>query len=312
MKLGFITPSFPKEKRVALLPEHIKNFRNDIIVEHNFGSNLNIRDIDYRNAGCQIASREDIFSNCDAIFSLKVILPEDYKYIRENQMIIGWTHPFGSGKNFMKDQAIPKSLIVVDLDNIHPTVYFKDKSKLINWISPNFVKDNSFNAGYSAVLHALISFGAMPDSNANIAILGSGNVSQGAFCAISKFSNNIRLFYRKTMNEFLDSVHSFDIIINGIELDSEGIHVLSLEDQSKLKKNCLIIDAAANAGKAIEGSINTNLDNPMYIRNDVYYYVVNNTPSLLYRQVSKSISKAFSENVYKKDVKIFKDLIMSE
>lgn len=310
MKLGFIIPNFTNEKRVALLPEHINDFKNEIIVEHNFGMTLGISDESYVAAGCKIASREEIFSNCDAVFSLKLIGEEDYKYLRKNQMIIGWTHPFGSGRKFMEDQATTKDLIIVDLDNIHPTVYYKNTSKLIDWITPNFVKDNSFIAGYSSTLHALLSFGDIPDSNKKIAILGSGNVSQGAFCAISKFSSNITLFYRKTMDEFISSCHTFDIIINGIELDKEGLHILTLEHQKKLKKNCLIIDASANAGKAIEGSVNTSINNPLYKKDNVYYYVVNNSPSILYRQSSEKISKAFSENVYNKDVKIFKRLVI--
>lgn len=311
MKLGFISPSFPSERRVALLPKHIDNFENEIIVEHNFGMNLDITDKEYEEAGCKIASREEVYSSCDAVFSLKLIGEEDYKYIRKNQMIVGWTHPYGSGKKFMEDQAVVKDLIIVDLDNIHPTVYYKDKEKRIDWIKPNFVKDNSFTAGYSAVLHGLISYGSLPSPASNIAVLGSGNVSQGAFAAISKFSSNIRLFYRKTMSEFIDSVHTFDIIINGIEVDKEGLHILTLENQKRLKKNCLIIDASANAGKTIEGTINTKINNPIYRKNDVYYYVVNNTPSILFRDVSEKISAAFSKNVYKKDVRVFKDLIMN-
>lgn len=85
MKLGFIISHYPSEKRVALLPLHVNNFENDIVIEHNFGLNLNIK--------------------------------------------------------------------------------------------PNFIKDNSFIAGYSAVLHALLSFGMIPDHNTNIAVLGCGNVS---------------------------------------------------------------------------------------------------------------------------------------
>lgn len=311
MKLGLIIPSFPDERRVALLPEHVNNFKNEIIVEHNFGMGLGISDESYEAVGCKIGSREEIFLSCDAIFSLKLIGEEDYKYLRKNQMIIGWTHPFGSGKKFMEEQANIKDLIVVDLDNIHPTVYYKNSAKRIDWIASNFVKDNSFIAGYSSTLHALLSFGDIPSSNTNIAILGSGNVSQGAFCAISKFSNNITLFYRKTMDEFISSSNTFDIIINGIELDKDGLHILTLEHQKKLKNNCLIIDAAANAGKAIEGSINTKINNPIYKKDNVYYYVVNNSPSILFRQASSKISKAFSENVYKEDVKIFKDLVIN-
>lgn len=308
MKLGFIIPHNPSEKRVALLPAHVNNFENDLVIEHNFGLNLNVNDEEYEKVGCKIASREEIFSDCPAIFSLKLILEDDYKNIRPNQMIIGWTHPKGSGKKFMESQSIPKNLIVVDLDNVHPEVFYKDKVKKIDWIKPNFIKDNSFIAGYSSVLHALLSFGIIPDESMKIAVLGCGNVSQGAFCAISKFSNNVTMFYRKTMAEFIDEREIFDIIINGIEVDKVNLHILSLEHQKSLKMNCLIIDAAANAGKAIEGTSFTTINNPIYKKEDVNYYVVNNAPSIFYKPASFKISESFSKNVYTRDVKMFKDL----
>ncbi|MBU3191370.1 N(5)-(carboxyethyl)ornithine synthase [Clostridium bowmanii] len=309
MKLGFIIPNYPDEKRVALLPAHVNDFENDIVIEHNFGLNLNIKDYEYEKVGCKIATRAEIFSDCPAIFSIKCIQEVDYKNIRPNQMIIGWTHPNGSGKGFMESQFNLKNLTIVDLDNIHPQVYYKDKIKLIDWIKPNFIKDNSFIAGYSSVLHALLSFGMIPDHSTNIAVLGCGNVSQGAFCAVSKFNNNVRMFYRKTMDEFIEERESFDIIINGIEVDKTGLHILSLEQQKGLKKNCLIIDAAANAGKAIEGTVFSNLNNPIYNREDVYYYVVSNAPSIFYKQASLKISESFSKNVYKRDINIFKELV---
>lgn len=305
MKLGFIKPNYPSEKRVALLPEHIKNFENEIVVESGFGEYLDIRDDEYINAGCKILTREEAFKTCDAIFSLKLIQPSDYDMIREGQMIIGWTHPTGSGSDFMEKQAIPKNLIVVDLDNIYPSVFFKNKKIDIDWIPRNFVSGNSFNAGYAATMHALMAFGMIPNSSTKVAVLAAGNVSQGAFYAISKIGADVRLYYRKTMDEFKEDIDKFDIIINGIEVDDSNIHIISLKEQKKLKRNCLIIDAAADAGNAIEGTKYTTIDNPIYKENDVYYYEVNNAPSIFYRETSRIISESFSKYVYKKDVKAF-------
>lgn len=189
-------------------------------------------------------------------------------------MIIGWTHPTGSGKTFMSEQGVPKELIIVDLDNIYPTIYYKNNKAEIDWIPPNFVHGNSFQAGYASTIHALISYGMVPNSNTKVAILAAGNVSQGAFYAMSKFGADVRLFYRKTMNEFKDKIEQFDIIINGIEVDIPNTHIISLKEQRRLKKNCLIIDSAADAGNAIEGTRYTTINDPIYKENDVYYYEV--------------------------------------
>jgi len=156
MKLGFIIPNYPHEKRVALLPQHIDGFDNELVVETGFGKTLGIDDAEYIKAGCTVGNRQDIFESCDAIFSLKLIQPIDYDYLRKGQMIIGWTHPTGSGMRFMEEQAIPKELVIVDIDNVYPRVYYKGKAFNIDWLKRDFIWKNSFYAGYSATLHGLL------------------------------------------------------------------------------------------------------------------------------------------------------------
>ncbi|MCG4734868.1 N(5)-(carboxyethyl)ornithine synthase, partial [Casaltella massiliensis] len=75
-----------------------------------FGEFLDIEDVEYEKVGCKVLSREEVFKQSEAIFSLKLIQPSDYDYIKKGQIIIGWTHPYGSGKSFMKEQAVPKEL----------------------------------------------------------------------------------------------------------------------------------------------------------------------------------------------------------
>lgn len=308
-KLGFIIPNYPHEKRVALLPWHIQSFENEMIIEKGFGKSMNIADDEYVEKGCKVMTREEIFKKCNAIFSLKLIQESDYKHLRKGQMILGWTHPFGSGSNFMKDQVIPKELIIVDLDNISPKIFFKNKSIDIDFISRNFIYKNSINAGYSSTLHALESYGLKPNSSTKVAILSSGNVAQGAFQAISLFNADIRMFYRKTMNEFINNIHEFDIIINGIEKDSNSEHIITLNSLKKIQKNALIIDAAADAGNVIYGTRFTTFTEPIIeIEKDVFYYCINNSPSIFYRNASQAISESFSKYVYKRDIEIFYSL----
>lgn len=309
MKMGFIRPNYPNEKRVALLPEHINNFDNELVIETMFGEYLDIADSEYERKGCIIKSRDEVFAECDTIFNLKLIQPSDYDRIRRGQMIIGWTHPTGSGIDFMKLQAIPKELVIVDLDNIYPYIFYNSKKIIISFLKPNFIWRNSFNAGFSSTLHAIISMGIIPDSNTKVAVLSSGNVAQGALKAISMFNCDTRLFYRKTMDLFYDSISEYDIIINGIEIDDDNSHIITKDQLAKIKSGCLILDAAADAGRAIEGTRYTTIGNPIYLEKDKYFYEVNNSPSIFYRETSRVISSVFSELIYKNDVKQFWDLL---
>ncbi len=128
MKIGFIIPNYPFERRVAILPKQVEECPNEIIIEKGFGATMDIDDQEYIDAGAKIMPRSEIFTQCKIIFSLKLIQPSDYDLIREGQIIVGWTHPTGSGKEFMKNQATPKKLVMIDLDNIYPSVYYGGKA----------------------------------------------------------------------------------------------------------------------------------------------------------------------------------------
>ena len=119
---------------------------------------LDIEDNAYKEVGCLIASRAEVFAKSDAIFSLKLLQPVDYPSIKVGQLIIGWTHPHGSGKNFMNDQAFPKDLVVVDLDNNFPGIFYKNEVISAN-IPKGLFYRNSFYAGLAGVIHAFTSYG---------------------------------------------------------------------------------------------------------------------------------------------------------
>ncbi len=308
MNIGFIIPHYPFEKRVALLPDDIEGFQDIIWIESGFGKLMDIPDEQYEKKGCHIATRTEIFNNCDTIFSLKLLQPDDYELLRHGQMIIGWTHPTGSGANFMQDQVIPKHLIIVDLDNTYPRIFKDGMSVDIRFFSKNFLRKNSFNAGCAAIMHAFLSYGALPKAEMNIAVLGNGNTSQGAFHLLSRFTDNIRMFYRKTLPEFIDTIGEYDVIVNGIEVDDASKHIISKEDLAHTKEHCLIIDAAADAGNTIETTEYTNIAKPLYEKNGRYFYVVNNTPSLIYRDASKYLSKVFAKEILNGGVKRFWDM----
>jgi len=309
MRMGLIKPGFPDERRVALLPEHIAGFDNELTIERGFGATLGIGDKEYERAGCSLATHEEILSNYEAVFSLKTIQPPDYELLRKGQIIVGWTHPTQSGLKFMKEQGIPKELYIVDIANNAPNLYYCGRKYPIEWIPKNFNYRNALLAGYASTYHAIMEFGRIIDSSVRIAVLGEGNVSQGAFYLVSKLGADVRLFYRKTMGEFKNSVSEFDIIINGIEIDKVGEHILTLDEQTRIKRDGLVIDAAADAGGAIEGTRYTTISNPMYEANGVHYYVVNNSPAIFYRSISFEISKALSKYVFKHDIERYRRIV---
>src|SRR3990172_9136899 len=79
------------ENRVALLPVGaqilIKN-NHKVILETNAGSGSGFSDDDYKAVGVEIANKpEEIFKNADMIKKVKEPINNEYKMIREGQII---------------------------------------------------------------------------------------------------------------------------------------------------------------------------------------------------------------------------------
>ena len=158
-------------------------------------------------------------------------------------------------------------------------------------------------------MHAFLNYGAYPDPSMRIAVLGNGNTAQGVFHFLSKFTDNIRMFYRKTMDEFKAEIGTFDVIVNGIEVDVPNFHLVTKEDIAKTKPGCFFIDAAADAGNTIEGTHYTSIDKPMYEEDGRFFYEVNNSPSLIYRTSSKFLSKTFADCLFRLGFERFEQVL---
>jgi len=291
MTIGFVRPDYPHERRVALLPADLPtDVAQNLVVERGFGAHMDESDAAYAERGCAIAGRDEVFAACDTVFSLKLIQPADYGRLRPGQAIVGWTHPLGSGREFFDQVARPLGLRIFDIDNITPRLYVGDQVTPLTWLPRNFIWGNSYLAGKAAVQHALQAHGTLAAHDLTSAVLGTGNVAQGAFAAIAGMGCEPRMFYRKTMGEFYALLPTFDVIVNGIEADEPGMHILNRAQLAALKRSCLLIDAAADAGNAIEGSYYTGFDEPLGTVEGVTFYCVNNAPSLVYRTASRFIS----------------------
>lgn len=298
-RIGFLKPNYPNERRVALLPEDILKYRkatcyDEICIEKGFGSWLGISDDDYLDVGCRILSRHEIF-HLPIIFSLKLIQPTDYEIISDNQVIIGWMHPNGSGRNFCQSIARQKKITIFDIDSVYPRIYTPDGLyQEVTGLPKHFFWRNSYIAGMAATKLGLDVTGFDIANRNNIAILGSGSVAQGAFCYLAQQGYQPRMFYRKTLDLFFDELSEFDLILNGIEVDVDGIHILDSAALNKTKTDVLIIDAAADAGRAIEGTHYLSLEQPIGYVHGRTYTLVNNAPTLMHKEASEVISEVVS------------------
>ncbi len=289
--LGFVTATFPNERRVALLPQHA---RPGWVVERGYGRTLGIPDSRYQAAGCVVVSRESVYATCDTIVNLKLTQPADYPLLRARQTLAGWTHPTGSGRDFCAGIATDLDLTIADLDNAAPLLWRRGRTAALP-IPVDFVWLNSWLAGHASVTHALTLTGRVPNASTPACVLGSGNVSQGAATALIQAGFTPRVFTRRNLPRF--NPGEYRIIVNGIDAG----HPLVTLSMQRACRGTLYIDAAADAGGTIEGIPYTSFTNPTIEVDGNTFYCVNNSPSYYFRDASEVISAAWATHAYDLD-----------
>ncbi|NET42623.1 hypothetical protein [Okeania sp. SIO2B3] len=302
MKIGYIKPSFPNEKRVGLLPQHLSycSPEDERRFEEGYGETLDIPDAAYgEGAGY---SRESLFAWADIIYCIKVPQPQDYQYFRENQTLVGWIHPFGaSGGHFREYCAEPKNLRLFDIGNDISIRITQGKTETLN-TPRDFLKENHIFAGYASMMQAIMLRGGITQ-NDRVAVFGSGNVAYGVLKYL--LSKGIEPILRRRSNVDLmrQEFKDYDIFINTVEIAQGDAPIVTFEMLDSMKSTGWIIDAAADTGRAIQGTRATKIGNPIYQDDQGHtFYVVDNSPSLLYRESSTGISEGYAKHFWSRSM----------
>lgn len=275
--IGFIISKKENEKRRALVLENIKKIKNkkSVYFETNYGEVLGFTDEELIILGFNVVTEDYIINNCDIICDPKI---GDYEHLDKikNKTIFGWVHA-------TLNYDIAQTLIDNKITAIAWEKMFKDKVHV-------FYRNNEI-AGEAAVLDAFLKYGKLP-MGLNIAIIGDGNTSHGAQTILKKLGADFHVFCRKDEEKFKQIIKDFNVIINCILWDPlRKDHIIYNEDLKKMPKNSLIIDVSCDRNGGIESSVPTTIDDPIYIKDSIVHYVVDHTPSLLYKDASISISK---------------------
>lgn len=279
-KIGFIISEKENEKRRALVLDDIKNMKNRkyLYFQEGYGRVLGFSDEDIIEAGANVSKKEKILSNCDVICEPKIGDSNDLKNIK-NKIIFGWIH---ATQNYDITQiCIDNKLTVYAWEKM----FYKGKHV--------FYKNNQL-AGETAILHAMLMYGRNFE-NLNAAVLGRGNTAMGAIKILNKLGANIQVYSRNEEQLFREELNKYNIIVNCVLWDtSRKDHIIMKEDLSRLKNDAIIIDISCDKNGAIESSVPTTIDEPIYYEKNVMHYVVDHTPTLFYKDASISLSKEIS------------------
>lgn len=137
--------------------------------------------------------------------------------------------------------------------------------------------------------------------NDKVAVFGSGNVAYGVLKYLASQGIEPLLRRRSNIDIMQQEFKDYDIFINTVEIAKGERPIVTLEMLDSMKSTGWIIDAAADTGRAIQGSRATKIDNPIYQDEQGHtFYVVDNSPSLLYRESSEAVSEGYAKHFWVK------------
>lgn len=276
--IGFVIGHKENELRRAILPEDVSKIKNKemIFVEKGYGEAYGCTDDEYISAGCNVVSREEVFS-CDIICDPKIGDAEYLADLKKGQTIFGWVHA-------VQNRDITDKIISAGLTAYTWEDMFADGRH-------TFFRNNEL-AGEAAVMDAFRCYGKMP-YGLKVAVLGNGNTARGAIKILTMLGADITCYTRRTEKLFRSERNNYDAIVNCILWDTERTdHIIYKSDLKNLKKNALIIDISCDRNGGIESSIPTTIEDPVYTVDGIMHYVVDHTPSLFHKDATKSISEA--------------------
>lgn len=280
LTMGFIKSEKSYEKRIALLPEDIKNMKHksSLYFEKGYGQDFCIEDQVYIDLGCHIASKEEILRQniiCDPKIGEATYLSS----INDKSILVGWIHA-GANKEATK----------IILEKQHCCYAFEDmykENRHIFW-------ENNQIAGYGGVFNALQYTGFLP-KGCNSAVIGRGDTGTGAYRLLSQLGANVKMYNRQQEKLFMEELVNMDIVVIAVRWDTTRLdYLISSIQRVGMKKHAIIIDISDDDDGAIESSISSTIKDPIYYRDGIMIYSVCNVPSIFYKTATKGMSKALA------------------
>ncbi len=299
--IGFAISNKENENRRALIPKDVANIKHAdmLLLEKGYGNVLGYSDADYESYGAKIATQGQVLA-CDVVCDPKI---GDAKYLDQlkDQTIFGWVH-------LVQNRDITDKVLAGRLTAYVWEDMFCEGRHC-------FYRNNEM-AGEAAIMHAFQCYGEMP-YNTDVALIGRGNVARGAMRILTCLGAHITVYDRRTEKLFRQEIGQYDVIVNALLWDTcRKDHILYRDDLKRMRKNSLIIDVSCDKSGAIETSVPTTLEEPIYMVDGVMHYVVDHTPTLFYKPASVGISaevcKYADELIENKPGKVLTDALAVE
>ncbi|SHF41719.1 alanine dehydrogenase [Mariniphaga anaerophila] len=313
IKIGIPSDISKVEYRVPLTPQAVDlltSYGHEILIEKGAGKMASYSDKEYREAGAQIVEKKEETFQCDIILRVAPFDCDEIDQLRGNQTILSNMQIQAHCSESIQ-KLIKKRVTSVAFENIENEKGF----------SP-FVHQMSQIAGVTSITLASeylsntrngkgVLFGEVTGiTPAELVIIGTSTAAEYAARAalslgilvkvfdtsiydLTKLEDKLNqriftsVFYPKVLRKALISA---DAVIGAMQFNTTPKFKVSENLVKQMKEGSVIIDLNASQGGCFETTRCTDLTNPTYTKHGVVHYCVPNSPSIVSRTASISLS----------------------
>jgi alanine dehydrogenase len=290
------------ESRVALIPvgvEEMVKHGHTVIIEKGAGLGSGISDQEYKKAGAKLVnSPKEIYDKAQFIMKVKEPLPEEYHFLKEDQIIFTFFH-FATSRE-LTDAILKSKVIAIAYETIrdehgkHPilTPMSEVAGRMSIQEGAKYLEKPMLGRG--------ILLGGVPGvAPAEVIIIGGGivgtnaaKVAAGLGARVTVLDINMeRLRYLddimpKNVVTLMSNAHNIrekikdaDLLIGAILIEgARAPYVVTKDMVQTMKAGAVIVDVAIDQGGCVETSRPTTHSKPTYKLYDVIHYCVSNIP----------------------------------
>ena len=303
------------EFRVALTPAGVMALNqagHRVVVETGAGEGTHISDDDYRAAGADILSVEDVWSQADMIVKVKEPQPVEYPRIKANQIIFTYFH-FAADEGLMRNMVDSKASCIayetVETSNGHLPL-LTPMSEVAGRLS---IQEGAKYLERPMGGRGVLLSGVPGVKPAVVGVIGAGVVGINAVKVAAGFGATVyvldlnleRLRYLDdifpdnvitlhsnpgTLRQVLSEV---DLLVGAVYLTGARAPVLvTREDLKLMKKGSVIVDVCVDQGGCMETTRPTTHAEPTYVVDGVVHYCVANMPGAVAHTSTYALTNA--------------------
>ena len=306
-----------QESRVAAVPGAVADLvKNDIevLIETGAGEGSGISDGDYEEAGAKILdSAAEVWEKADIIYKVKEPLKEEYKYLREGQIIYAYLHLAGNEE--LLDELVKNKVTAIGFETV-----IKDRKLPL-------LRPMSEIAGRMAVQEGaryltkpeggrgILLQGVPGVRPANVVIVGAGTVGTAAtriavgmgarvtvldvnIDALTKlqnlFSDKVETLYSNPLN-IDEAVSAADLVISTVLIPGRRApQLVKVDTVKKMREGSVVVDVAIDQGGSTDITKDhaTSHSHPIFKKYGVTFYAVGNIPGAVAMTSTYALSNA--------------------